>query len=232
MSAQLDAQVLTEGAQQVETFMAYRARNFNNDGGRELFVGVPDLGVGANRSERDFVWNNGGLTLFTVEYSNTLNSLYFSTTNTSNTNESLVPYGDWLNSTNQSENVNLDPDVLNYMTITVTVRDNDQSVLITDLHLNDIALQADDLSLIGAVDTDPSGAGTIASYSVSDFCFVNNDQDGFILAGNLSLSNDFSNSDERSKVEIQVGYDPRGRVCSDAIFIDGFEQTPSFPLQY
>ncbi|MEM7055015.1 MAG: hypothetical protein AAF446_10795, partial [Pseudomonadota bacterium] len=61
------AQVLAEGAESVETFMGWRARNFNNDGARELFVGVPDLGQGANRNETDFIWANGGLTTFTVE---------------------------------------------------------------------------------------------------------------------------------------------------------------------
>ncbi|MEM1080755.1 MAG: hypothetical protein AAGH65_04155, partial [Pseudomonadota bacterium] len=72
-------------------------------------------------------------------------------------------------------------------------------------------------------------AGSIAVYSISNFCFVNNNQDGFILAGNLNLTDGFSNSDERSRFEIQVGYDPNGPVCSDSIFNDSFESGVTVP---
>ncbi|MEM7054913.1 MAG: hypothetical protein AAF446_10255, partial [Pseudomonadota bacterium] len=149
--------------------------------------------------------------------------------NTDSNNTRLVDFPNWLSQTNAINHVNLDEDSLNYMTITLTSRDNAQSVLITDMQINDVPLQDVNLSLIGAVDTDPGSGGSVARYSVSDFCFVNNPDDGFILAGNLTLTNGFSNSDERSKMEIQVGFDPNGRECSGLIFRDNYEDVPRFP---
>ena len=221
-----NAQVLAEGAETVENFIAYRARSFNNTGGRELFVGVPDLGIGANRSETDFVWSNDRTTLFTVEYSTPLDTAFFSAENAQTQTTRLVDFPNWLARANSIKNVNLDRQVLNYMTITVTVRDVDQIVLITDMQLNDTPLQDSGLSLIGAVNT---GENAVTRYSISDFCFVNNDWEGFVLAGKLTLSGGFSNSQERSKVDFAVGYDPNGPVCSDSVFRDDYESVANFP---
>jgi hypothetical protein len=38
---------------------AVRFRSFGNTGGSEVYIGVPDLAVAANRSEQNFVWENG-----------------------------------------------------------------------------------------------------------------------------------------------------------------------------
>lgn len=45
-----------------------RFRSFGDTGGGEVYLGVPDLGVGSNRVETNFNWNSPGTFPFTFNY--------------------------------------------------------------------------------------------------------------------------------------------------------------------
>lgn len=213
-------QVLAEGSADIEPFMAYRGRQFNNGGGSELFVGVPDLGVGSNRASANALWAPGDNNRFTMEYVRSLDRLDFTLENLTLDLVWTATYEGWLQNARSIRGQNFDHFAINAANFSIFGRDVGQEVLVRELELNGVSIQSGALDVIGV---EIAETPSVETYSITDFCFVNNDDDGFLLTGRLQLGPAFSGSAERSKIELQVGIDELGPICTDRIFFDGFE---------
>ena len=170
---------------------ALRFRNFNNGGGGEAYLGIPDLGKGNHRVELDLnhhkVINEKGKKQgtqwaasndFTFSYLPELDRLALSfrvdQQDFTLHYDGFTPSGD-----------------LNYIQLTLADRDDPATVSVTNLKLGDTSL------------------GALAGAGWNDWHIVGADlQNGFTLTGTLNLQGPFSNSAEKNKLEIGMGYAP------------------------
>ncbi|WP_420628652.1 hypothetical protein [Candidatus Leptofilum sp.] len=176
--------VITEGEEAYEeALIGLRFRSFNNTGGSELFLGVPDLGVGANRNERNIQWAETNSISWTYTPVSDMMNVTVSNTN----GDYSLEYPD-VSLQLEALGKTYSENDLNIMQITLVDRDQG-SVFLQNVMLDDQAL----------------GNFTGEDWNhwmVKDFDF----SQGFELTGTLSLVGTFSNSQERSKVEFHVGY--------------------------
>jgi len=168
---------------------AARYRSFGNTGGEEIYLGIPDLGVAANRTAKDFGYNKWGT-------SNSITFIYDKTNDKLTTDvntESQTFTLEYPNFSTQLVAKGKDISLLsklNYMQIIVAGRDADTTVDFNNVYL--------DGNLLGSF----SGTGGLFNWMVTQYDFSN----GFTLTGDILLSGTFSNSQENCKVEIDFGY--------------------------
>lgn len=114
-----------------DLYAAARFRSFGNTGGEEVYLGVPDLGVAANRVAMHYTWVADHVIEFSYDGASTLTAKVDGTTLTYNT---LTP--------NQP---------MNYLQFSVVARDAGATVDLLDLELDGVALG--DYSATGAWNT-------------------------------------------------------------------------------
>jgi hypothetical protein len=155
-----------------------RYKSFANTGSREIYVGIPDLGVGANRVETDFTWSSPGNHTVSFAYDKI--------------NDKLVGTvdGTTLEWTNISSTAN--PGNWDTMLIIIANRDTGTTVNLNDVELNGYSLG--DFS--GGI-----GNSGWHYWSVT----WNEFSESWTLTGEIELDGSFSGSSESCKVEIQVG---------------------------
>jgi hypothetical protein len=206
------AQVVTGFVPHEEDLISARFRSFGNTGGSELFVGVPDLGVGANRTEVNLTWAQGD-TAFTFTLDRTADQLRLDVAGQQLVFENIS--AEIANRTSGSYTL-FD---LNLLQIDVAQRDAGSTVQLLDLTLN-----GDEL---GSFVPQEDGFFT---WTVLNRCVSR--QDVTILSGTLRLAGPFSNSQERSRVQITAGVrESDGLDCArtnpeppgPGVFKDGFE---------
>lgn len=152
-----------------------RFRSFGDTGGSEVYLGQPDLGVGDNRVERNFSWNSNLQPQekdFVFDYDLSGNA------------SADIP----------SENIFLNyltpvPQTIEAAYIFIASRDNDSSVELLNLTINDV--------IFGDFSTD----------STSQFVFPVEPSSFYSVTGTIRYSGAFSNSQELSRVEIRLGED-------------------------
>ena len=172
-----------------------RFKSFGNTGSREIYVGVGDLGVGANRNEADHVWSEENLIAFgydpdgILEFPDQEGALVAAAL--SFDNETFVSY----------DSGNLGP--LNALQLDVVARDNGATVALLEGFLvvfDELGNEQEFLELNDPLAvTDDWQTWTLTGLDLSN---------GFIALAVLGLDGDFpsGSGDERSKVQIQVGY--------------------------
>lgn len=157
---------------------AVRFRSFGNTGGAELFLGIPDLGQGGNRVERDYIWSRPGTHYVAFAYDAETYQLAAAAYSFE-----TKAYVD-LAFERFTEPLELD------------------SILIR-LADRDVDSQVDFLGV--EVDGTPLG-DFYGDDGAQEFGFPSKDlTDGFFLTGYIVLDGAFSFSQELSKVEILVG---------------------------
>ena len=155
-----------------------RWKSFANTGSREMYVGVPDLGIGDNRVEVDFVWSSPGTHDVSFAYDKDEDKL-------------VGTVGD---KTLEWEKISdtAHPDTWDTMLIIIANRDTG-----TTVNLNDVVLAGYPLGDFSS-GVGPSGWHC---WSVSWARFG----ESWTLTGKIELGGSFSGSSESCKVEIQVG---------------------------
>jgi hypothetical protein len=191
---------------------AVRFRSFGNTGGAEVFLGIPDLGQGGNRVERDYTWSRPGTHWVAFAYDAetylTAAAVY------SFDSEAYVD--------------------LVFDRFTEPLELDSIYILLAD---RDVDSQVDFLG----VEVDGTPLGDFYGYDkVQEFAFPSKElNDGFFLSGYIVLDGPFSFSQELSKVEIIVGRGLGNSPTSSALVDDagvvsalvmGTEATPT-PLR-
>jgi hypothetical protein len=154
-----------------------RYRAFNQPSQREIFLGKPDLGVGANRVELDCVWVSPGTNHVKFSYDSVLGKL--TTVVTCGVNVYTLIYS--------SGNLG----TLNYMHILVASRQSGATVGLDNVMLDSISLG----------NFDPPGL-VWSDWKITNYDFSN----GFVIEGDLVLTGTQPTGSETNKVEIDVGY--------------------------
>lgn len=174
-----------------------RFRSFANTGGREIFLGIPDLGQGGNRVETDYTWQQPGVFFAALYYDPETLLLTTIVVNLETVNLGLLFFDRF------TEPLELD-------SVLIRLADRD-----TDSQVDFLGVDADGTALGDFVGND----------GAQEFGFANGDlNDGFLIYGFIVLDGSFSQSAELSKVEILVGRGlapfngsgVRGRVVGDA----------------
>jgi hypothetical protein len=155
-----------------------RYKSFGNTGSREMYVGIPDLGVGANRVETDFTWTSPGNHTVSFAYDKS--------------NDKLVGTVD--STTLEWPNISSTADPGNWDTMLIIIANRDTG---TTVNLNDVELNCYSLG-------DFSGG---IGNSGWHYWSVTWDEfsESWTLIGEIELDGSFSGSSESCKVEIQVG---------------------------
>jgi hypothetical protein len=190
-SSPTPAQTVLQGAIPHEDDLgAVRYRSFGNTGGDEIYLGIPDLGVAANRTAKDFGSQRWGAeNEITFRYDPIEDELH-TIVRTGPTTTFTLTYPNFSTQL-PLKGKTFGPDRLNLMQISVVCRDPDSQT--SSVSLNDVSL-----------DGHPLGSFTASGWS--DWTVVGYDfSQGFVLTGRLVLSGPFSTSQELSKVEIKVG---------------------------
>jgi hypothetical protein len=185
----LAAQTVTPGyLPHEEDLAAVRYRSFGNTGGEEIYLGIPDLGVAANRTARDFgttqKWGSTNEVTFTYDPAS---DKLLTTVNTGSATFSL----EYPNLSVQLplKGKTFTPGDMNILQLSVVCRDtNNSTVSFNDVYLDGHFLG--NFTAVGWLD-----------WMVTDYDF----SQGFTLTGRITLSGPFSNSQELSKVEAKVG---------------------------
>jgi hypothetical protein len=99
-----------------------RYKSFANTGSREMYVGIPDLGVGANRVETDFSWSSPGTHTVSFAYDEANNKLIGTVDGTTL---------EWTNISGTA-----DPGKWNAMLISVVNRDSGTTVDFNNVEIN------------------------------------------------------------------------------------------------
>lgn len=188
-----------------EDLAGVRLRSMGNTGGSELFLGVPDLGVGENRTEADVTWSNGDFPFtFTIDRSNDLLQIEIA-------NQVLVypNLSARIAARTSGFYTLLD---LNLLQIDVAQRDAGTTVQILNARLN-----GEDIG-----DFVPPQNGFF-TWTVTGECVTF--PETATVTGTLRLDGTFGRSQELSRVEIKAGVlESDGLSCVNAgIFKDGFE---------
>ena len=158
--------------------VAARFRSFRNTGGGEIYLGTGDLGVAANRVERQFTWQKSVSysVAFDFDGSATLTSTVSGPNGTS-LSKTIAP-----------------PGFMDSFEIILAERDAGSQVFLNNVRLNG--------QLVGAVFSN-DGQSSAYRYAAADFGVDLNT--GFHFTAEVTLTGPFSNSQEASKVEILVG---------------------------
>jgi hypothetical protein len=169
-----------------------RFRSFGNTGGNENYVGVPDLGVAANRAEIGYNWVASNYSSIFFQYDK-LNDKLISKVDLDHDGsyDKMKEYtGLSAKITSLGRNASLLTSI-NYFQITLADRDLNTQVDFKNVILN------------GTSVSDFIGNNALATYTVKGFNFSN----GFILTGDIYLSGIFSTtSQENSRVEAGFGH--------------------------
>lgn len=179
-------QVSTTSGAQTLIGQRYRAlRNSGASGDKELFLGATDLGVAANRAERDLTYGANAIQ-FTIIYDPTTNSL------TSTTQIDGTPYN--LARTNISQSVvdagkTANLAAMNFFELLVRTGNGASTVTLSDLTL-------DGVTIPGTYER-ANSSGT-SYWNLREYSFGS----GFTLSGTLTLSGSFSSSVEANRIEI------------------------------
>ncbi len=183
--------VITGTAPFVEQDLGVRLRSFaTGSTGQEIFLGIPDLGVGANRVQAGLAWSLGI----------TCNQVTFKLDRANNRLETVVFNGSltttlvYTNLSNQliAKGKTRTLDELNVLQLAVTLRDSGSTV-----NFQNVFLDGNFLGNFPGI----LNVGQIWAIRNYDFGATA----GFALSGQLCLSGSLS-SGENSKVEITVGY--------------------------
>lgn len=161
-----------------------RYRSFANTGGDEIYVGVPDLGRGAARAQRNIRWAAVNTVGFAVDPQADVLEAWVVNENGVYT----LAYDDWF-----ARRAALDGgDVpgLNVLHISMAGRDAGSTVAFEEVTINGMEL-GDFEPVDGWNDWMVEGVDLV---------------DGFVIEGVLVLDGPFSNSQERSRLEIKAGW--------------------------
>ena len=172
-----------------------RFRSFQPTGGKENYLGVPDIGTSGNRTEQNLAWMSdpaNPLTSFdfTFQYDQANDKL------TSSIFGGTIAWENWSTSLSSRGKTKGAAD-LNAFQISVTLRDASCNVYLTDLVLDGISLGG----LNGSMGTTVNELVTGSDMNLTD---------GFTLTGKLWLQGAFSSSQEFSAVNLTAGWDSRG----------------------
>lgn len=175
-----------------------RFRSFQPTGADENYLGVPDLGTPANRVQQQIGWMtdpNNPLTSFdfTFQYDQAGDKLV--STIVFNGNKT-INWNNWSTSLATRGKTKGAAD-LNAFQISVTLRDVNSNVYLTDMTLDGAALG----SFYGVYSGTQNWLVTGSDMNLTD---------GFMLTGKLWLQGPFSGSQENSKVDLTAGWDTRG----------------------
>lgn len=166
-----------------ETLVGVRYKSFANTGSGELYLGKPDLGVGSNRTERNINWAQGN-NAFTMTVDIANDKL---TTNVTNANGSYdLEYLDVASKLTGS----LGLADINVLQVTVADRDQGTQSNVDLLGLTVDGMSAGDFTATGWNDWMVSGFSAGSS---------------IVLSGNIYLDGPFSNSSEKSRIELKFG---------------------------
>ena len=168
------------GAADMTAAAGARFRSFNNTGGEEVYVGLHDLGVGANRSAQNLSWNKPGTHQLTIAYDATTQLL--STTVGENTPISRSLAGAACS-------------VWDTAQVAVLNRDSGTTVNLNNVMLGSFALG----SFNGGVGGD--SVDDVQNWTITGFDFTQN----FTMTAELELDGVFGNSQELSRVEFLMG---------------------------
>lgn len=165
--------------------VAARYRSFANTGGNEIYLGQGDLGVGANRTERGFTWQQSqgvGTYFVTFTYDAGARSLTTEVTPVGATPGSgtSLTYTNFLSS---------QPGFMDSFEILVADRDANSQVDFLNVRLDSRTLG------------DFIGLNNVRSTAFYDTTL----NDGFVFSGTVRISGAFSLSQELSRVEIMAG---------------------------
>lgn len=156
--------------------LAVRYKSFANTGSKEVYLGVPDLGVGANRVEADHVWAHPGPTGFLFSYS-------------SSSDEIITALDSWPGSIT----FGLEEEYkLNALVFHVVERHAEG----TEVKVDKLVINEEEIDGKLAT-TDGWNTWTVCTGDISD---------GFQVTGDITMEGSYSGGDESSKVEIIAGY--------------------------
>ena len=178
-----------------ESVLGSRFRAFRTTGDLEMFVGVPSLGnPPPQRAQANVVW--APTNTVALVYDDTGQTLRSTVQNVNGTFSATFDLA--LNPpSNFGKTTPLD--MLNAMNITLLDRDDNANAVFDNIMINGNMLGN---TLAG------TGASTI---SITNLPL----QLGFTLSGRLLLSGNFSNSSERSRLDVSVGFDPSAAIVPE-----------------
>lgn len=168
---------------------AVRYRSFSNSGGQEIYEGIPDLGVAANRTARDINWVAGDNSI-TFTYDALTDRLSTSVTNSN---------GTYSLDDNAAFDYATGTPFINYLQINVVDRSTASQVDFNNVVLNGASLG----SFVGD--------NAFADYGITNINLTN----GFTLTGIINLAGTFSSSQELNRVDVLFGYDRTAPVPND-----------------
>jgi len=177
--------VITSGYEPHEAdLIGVRFRSFANTGGGEVYTGLANFGGGPNRVEADLIWTEENIVTFTFDA--TADKLIASVTSESGT--TTIEYADLSAMLAKKGGAYTIAD-LNVMQITLANRDKNSAATFSNVAING------------------QSVGTFSEAGWNDWMVTGIDfSQGFSVTGTIQLSGAFSNSQEKSKVEIKVGY--------------------------
>jgi hypothetical protein len=176
--------ILATGCNGPEEVLGVRFKSFANTGSREIYLGVPDLGHGDQRTEKDFSWSTPGEHEITFILDRGDDKLVVHVDGTS------------LEYPNLTEKIGLFTsgdctlDQINSFVISVVDRDTDAQVDFLDFTIDNSPERKDYI-----------GDGTWRNYTFLNFGL----KDGFRFDGTVSLDDGPFTGDEVSKIEIKAG---------------------------
>ncbi len=171
---------VTEGYPTFSHSGGVRYRSLGNTGGREMYLGVSDLGVGINRVEVDFNWSSPGSHPFEFTYDKANDKLV------GKLGAKTLEYPAF--STKLTSGCTVAG--LNKVQMTIAARHTGTTVDVKNLDLDGNALGD-----YGAV------FNQFKDWTISGYNFSN----GFTLKGDIDLTGTFSGGEETSKVQFLVG---------------------------
>lgn len=197
-NTELKAQVVVPGYNAPdEQLGGVRYRSLKNTGGDEIYIGIPDLGIGANRAQRQMTWAQGvNQIVFTYDPNNDK----LSTTVTNGNGSYLLEYSNFSTQLIAKGRIN-PPSKMNVMQITVSDRTAGSTVA-----FNNVILDGTPLGNFAM-------PGQFADWMVENYDFGA----GFTLTGEVVLSGSFSDSQELSRVELKIGVRNAAPTCQAAI---------------
>jgi len=224
LSAPAGAVSVSSGAQpHGPDLIASRYRSLANTGGSEIYLGIPDLGSAARRTEINILWQLGA-NAFTFTYDKPNNLLTTTVVNGNGTysltypNVSAAIGGTCSVTTTQrcarpgdgacplGESCNPAAlDDLNLLQINIANRDSGTTVDLSSVQLDGNPLGTGTFS--GGV----GAPGNFLTWTATDYCFGA----GFTLSGTLTLGGTFSGSQENNRVDFIAGIKDGG-VCRAA----------------
>lgn len=218
-----------------ESLMTVRFRSFDNTGGHEVYTGVPDVGDSSNRTSMNYSWwYKQHVTISYDAFSDVLSvSLYHCQRHEDDDDDfAAVESGGPCDDDDDDRNATRSPHNLhfpnwsqevqsilgsqysdyNLVNLSVSLYNRDDG----EISFEDVQLNGEPLG--GDFNIPPmSLPPTVDTWTVSGTCFQDFELKGFIIR-----KGDFSNSQELSKMEINIGTRAE-EINGDTIFQDGFE---------